>query len=309
MSLTKLILASLLLAGCTHSSWNAIGTRQLSRQNYSRAVDAFSFAVEAEEDLARSFLLRGYAYLKLGRNSEAITDLQKSLKQRKSFSALWILGYAYGANGNTIQAADCFSQLCNEYPKQPFAYWGYGIYDLFCTEDFNHASNCFAEAMKLDDTNVNFMAAYSRALFCVGKTDECMEFLCGKLRNHPKCHTLHLELIAVRLCSDQNEDPKALQEIAACLKDLPNASPLKYQLLARLNAKNGDFEKAAANLRRAIAANQQNDDAFSRIYASSLDDALKEYQNGRLPDAIHEESRRMFLLYAPQMLKISENLE
>ena len=87
------------------------------------------------------------------------------------------------------------------------------------------------------------------------------------------------------------------------------ASPVKASPGVMNLLKNGDFEKAAANLRRAIAANQQNDDAFSRTYASSLDDALKEYQNGRLPDAIHEESRRMFLLYAPQMLKISENLE
>ena len=297
--------ALILSAGCMSSSWNSIGERQLSRGEYSKAIHAFSFAIEKEENLARSYFLRGYAHLKMKRNAKAILDLQESLKMQEAFLTSWTLGYAYFADDNITLADICFSDLCKKYPKDPWAYWGYGICCLYRAEDFRGALHSFSTALSLEDSNVNFMAAYSRALFCLGEYEKCIDFLDEKIKTAPDCLTLKVELMAALIYSGRPVDQNLMQITKMELEKLPDSSSIKYQLLARLDAKNGNFKQAVEDLQKAVAANRNSRDLLSCVYAQALSNILEAYRENRLFPAAQEQAQRMFYLYAPQMLNIS----
>ena len=235
-----------------------------------------------------------------------------SIKQRITDGEDYNIKHTFSVNQSAIrvsnddfeEARNVFSTLCQKYPKKSWAYWGCGVFNIYMTNNYSNALHCFSEALHLDPANVNFMAAYSRALYCIGKHHECIDFLKHKLDIYKDCQTLEVELISALIYSNQLMEAKKYFYI---LDKINNLSPLKYQLSARIEAAQGNFDNAIIDIKRAIVLNQKNDDPFALVYNDLLDNIRIKYQHNQLYDENLEQARRLFYIFEKQMLSIKCN--
>jgi tetratricopeptide (TPR) repeat protein len=113
-SLLFILVALLITVGCAHNKtiegFNAIEWFEMGRQasidnRLDKALDAFNKAIELDPKVAKAYVNRGGAYVKLGNYKQAIADYDKAIELTAEFAlAYYNRGLAYSAFGNHNQA-------------------------------------------------------------------------------------------------------------------------------------------------------------------------------------------------------------
>ena len=100
----------------------ALGTVDIAKKEYARAIVQFNRTVAIDKDYADAYNNMGFAYLKLGQWDKAIQSSNKALKSigyQTPEKALTIIGEAYYRKGDKGRAVEYLQRALAIDPKEP----------------------------------------------------------------------------------------------------------------------------------------------------------------------------------------------
>ena len=102
----------------------------LLKNDPNAAIENTLKIIELDPNFAEAYRSLGQSYLKLGRNAEAITSLEKAVElSNRAGTPLMTLGYAYGVAGKRTEAAVIAKELEEKYArKETVAMYAAGVY-------------------------------------------------------------------------------------------------------------------------------------------------------------------------------------
>ncbi|MEO7674507.1 MAG: tetratricopeptide repeat protein [Pyrinomonadaceae bacterium] len=88
------------------------------QNNHEASIDNSLKLIELDPNFGPAHEYLGLSYLRMGRKSEAVTELEKAVElSNRSGIALGDLGYVYGSTGNSAQALAVIKELENKYAR------------------------------------------------------------------------------------------------------------------------------------------------------------------------------------------------
>lgn len=136
----------------------AEGKNYLDSQEWGSAVHLFDQALEYDSDYAEAYQYRGWAYLKVQKQSEAMEDFKRAAD-------------LYDQAKRYIDAVACAKYLIEIEPKNPANWRRRADYNL-ALSDFNAAIRDYEQAVKIDKKSLISRMALGEALFAAGHYDD-----------------------------------------------------------------------------------------------------------------------------------------
>ena len=162
--------------------------RELSKQgNLQEAIKLYSEAIQIKPDFAQSYSNRGFAYLRLGNNQQAIADCTKAIELDPTFvkNAYINRGRAYSALGKKQEAIADYNKAIELNPKSAYAYLNRGrVYsDL---GNHRQAIADYSKAIELEPKYANAYGNRGFAYFCLGNHQQAIADNTKAIELNPK---------------------------------------------------------------------------------------------------------------------------
>lgn len=104
------------------AAWSGVSRAELALSRPAEAVAAARKAYELDKDNPDSTLLVGYSLVRAGRTVEAIACLKQAIAQRgNDATLLCVLGRAYAAGGDELEATRCYTAALRSEPGNRLA--------------------------------------------------------------------------------------------------------------------------------------------------------------------------------------------
>lgn len=202
------------------------GEKALSAQEFQKAVDKYTLAINEGKKDAKTYGGRALALAYLGKFAESVKDYNRGIKLNSSDSeAIYGRGAVYVRLGEHKKAIQDFDRRLKAAPQDADAlYSRAGEYAALGYDE--KALSDYDEAIKADPKYMN--AYYDRAL----------------------------------LLSNRRDNQKALEAYTDALSKDGEAKDDRYYGRAVLYLRAGDFEKAQSDLDRVLRADPKNVDAY-----------------------------------------------
>lgn len=211
-----------------------------------------------ENDNAARLVLRSYAALQLKRYSEASSMAKEALKIRANYAAAHHLNAcALRGLGNFKDAQYAITQAINQETDNPRHTLLLGIL-LFLSGDIDEAEKKFKEILRADPENFDCQVYYSVFLIRQKKFNEALVIIKELKEKRPDDQTVKL----LHGCAKSQEYRPELDSVQY-RPPLPvdSADPSSYVELGKLFFDMGYYDKAMAELDRALMRDPQNTEA------------------------------------------------
>ncbi len=211
-----------------------------------------------EKDNAARLVLRSYASLQLKRYSEASSLAREALKIRANYATAHHLNaVALRGLGNFKDAQYAVTQAINQEPDNPRHTLLLAIL-LFLSGDIDEAEKKFKEILRADPENTDYQIYYCVFLIRQKKFDEATPLTRELREKRPDDQRIRL----LHGCAKTQEYRPELDEVRY-RPPLPIDSndPASYVELGKLFFELGYYDKATAELDRALMRDPQNTEA------------------------------------------------
>jgi tetratricopeptide (TPR) repeat protein len=193
-----------------------LGVIAQQRHNYTLAVNRFRQAIALQPEYAPSRLLLGVSLLALGKNAEAIPELQRAARSMpKESQAHLQLVKAYEASGNWIAAVEELQKLVNLNPQEP-------EYSYLLGRAWTRLSAWSYERLaRLNPNSARLHQARGQDYAVQGKYELAVAAFQQAARSDPKLPEIHLALALLLLELKRADEARA--EIDLELKLVPES--------------------------------------------------------------------------------------
>ena len=97
-----------------------LGAAYYFARQYEEAIKHYQRALEVNPRYARSHLAIAHAYVQMGKNEEAITEIKKAISLRDETRNIATLGYAYAVSGKRAEARKVLAELAKRKYVSPY---------------------------------------------------------------------------------------------------------------------------------------------------------------------------------------------
>ncbi len=239
-------LAAALLLFIQTTDYNEEGRKALEAQNYEKAVQEFSKAVEADpKDYTAQFHL-ALAYSMLGKDSEAIPRYRKVLELKPGlYQAELNLGMILLREKQPQEALPLLQAAAQEKPKE-FRPVYYLAEALFAKGDFPKAEAQYRAAVEINASSAPARLGLARALAKLDRVAEAADHYRKAAELEPQLKSYLLELAALY------ESHKQPAEAIPIYRQFPN-DPGARERLGQLLLESGHAADAVPELERAVS--------------------------------------------------------
>ncbi len=256
-----------------------------SNELLERVKDSYPDAETGERDLkelnARALTARGLAYLELGKNAEARTDLQQILNDSPNSSPAMVnLAKVAAADNNSAEAINLYERALAADGKNFDALNGLvGV--LTAQKQFDKANTTIDKAISENNNQKNVLAALHFLKSDVFTAKKDLHSAENELKaaieldeNYLPAYSTYAALLA-----GQNRTAESVEQFKKVIEKKPSASV--YTLLGMLFESSGNTAEAEKNYRRSLEIAPQNSIAANNLAwliannQGNLDEALR----------------------------------
>lgn len=201
------------------------GVFEQQSQNYYAAVDAFTEALQKNENYGEAWFHLAQCTYELGEYDLTLDYTDRAEKYSRNFNEIRNLrGFAYISLGKLKEAREVFEKVLKEYPNDVDSRFGLAQLDLF-DGSISGAEKVYLEALKRKPSNKKALLSLALISSEQGKTDAAEEYISQALTYHSGEAQVHY-------------------------------------LAAYIEAKNGNFTEAERRARSAVQINGSYDKAY-----------------------------------------------
>lgn len=280
LSLTVLLLS---FAGLAEAGWEE-GVQAFRSGNFSQAAQEFQAVVDSQPDFAGGHFMLGQAYLKLNKNSEALTHVKKAYELDSSnVSYQFLLGQAYLANkryGEVVQVLKKINP--SSLPKQQQdAYQRMLAVALDKSGRSAEALGALRQIARNNPSNDDAWYAYGAAALKAQELDEAVTALEKAVNldgNDPAKKEVYVKALIQKARRTQGSAPKKAVYaggVPAARSLASSGSHEHVLLLGEVLLGAGRYADAKTALEQAVA--KRSNDYYSQYYLAQARTALKEW--------------------------------
>ena len=281
LSLTVLLLGFVAVA---EAGWQE-GVEAFKTGNFNQAAQEFQSVVEAQPEFAGGHFMLGQAYMRLKKNSDALTHLRKAYELEPSkLSHQFLLAQAYLGNGRYGESLQVLKKINpSSLPKQQQdAYQQMMAVALDKSGRSEEALSALRQVARNNPDNDAAWFAYGTAALKADELDQAVDALERSVRlngrDSQKKELLAKALIQkARRTRDSNQKKSVYAKGVSVAEGLVSSDPshANLLLLGELQLGAGQYDGAEATFRQAVGKN--GNDFYSHYYLSQARTAQRNW--------------------------------
>lgn len=283
------IIVSIVISGCSYFSDESMAERYI---NEGKLDQAYNILTSSKSSTYRKFLLQGIILERKESYSEAVESFNQAIKIYPGELAFFYRGWAFMGLGQYDCAISDFLHATEMTPTKIDALSSLGLAYLQAGNNAM-AIKTFQQALDVNNHNIEILTQYVRALYCNNEDAKALNFLLrqtNELQNSPQLEIEKAWILSTTQ-APQIKDVDGAQRIADAIAKKHNNLAIVWELLATIEAENGNFCEAIKYIDKALSCSNR------KSYEKVLRLEQKSYSKNALP--LYRELSR----YRPFLIK------